>query len=101
VSRQDDGLIERDIGTEQNYEAWFDDYPSTHRRAGQTVEVVTREAYERLHDQLRGAVDALRWYADEANWSEIGEHGTVTTDTPIRRDRGQRARAALGGSKGI
>jgi hypothetical protein len=50
-------LIEREPGT-QNYEAWFTEYPSTHRRAGQTVEVVTRAAYERLrHDDYQGAVD--------------------------------------------
>jgi hypothetical protein len=53
-------LIEREPGA-QNYEAWFTEYPSTHRRAGQTVEVVTRAAYERLrHDTTEGAVEALR-----------------------------------------
>jgi hypothetical protein len=69
------GLIERDIGTERNYEAWFTDYPSTHRRAGQTVEVVTREAYERLHDQHRGAVEALSQIAH----AYAGDSATMRT----------------------
>jgi hypothetical protein len=44
-----------------------------------------------------GAVEALEFYADPKSWDYIHpERGTVTTDYPANRDRGQRARAALG-----
>jgi hypothetical protein len=43
----------------QSYDAWFTDYPSTHKCAGQTVEVVTRAAYDRLAATTPGAVEAL------------------------------------------
>ena len=49
-------VIERRDG--QDYEAWFTWYPSTHRRAGCTVEVVTRQAYRRLSILHQGAVEA-------------------------------------------
>lgn len=31
---------------DQNFTAWFTDYPDTHVKAGQTVEVVPRALYE-------------------------------------------------------
>lgn len=36
----------------QNFMRWFVDYPSTHERAGQTVEVVPYAEYLHLRDAL-------------------------------------------------
>ena len=50
-------LTGRDEAGPQSYTAWFTTYPSTHERAGQTVEVVARWVYEALAEQHAGAVD--------------------------------------------
>jgi hypothetical protein len=53
---------------------------------------------ETLRQQLVGAVDALEFYANPKSWDYIDPtRGTVTTSYPANRDRGERARAALGG----
>lgn len=49
-------------------------------------------------DLHQGAVDALRWYADPANYDAIGPKGTVKGAAwRLREDNGERARRALGG----
>ena len=52
-------LTGRDEAGPQSYTAWFTTYPSTHERAGQTVEVVARWVYEALAEQHAGAVDRI------------------------------------------
>jgi hypothetical protein len=37
----------------QDYEAWFTVYPSTHRLAGQTVEVIPRQMVEEILEASR------------------------------------------------
>lgn len=41
---------------EQSYDAWFVDYPSTHEKAGQTVEVVPRAWAEAEVERLQGTL---------------------------------------------
>jgi hypothetical protein len=50
-----DGMSDVERGR-QAYTAWFTVYPDTHERAGQTVEVVTRDVYEALARQHARAV---------------------------------------------
>ena len=51
----------------QDFTAWFTDYPSTHRLAGRTVEVVPRAEYELMREALL-KIDAIerRDYLDHA-----------------------------------
>lgn len=48
---------------DQNFDCWYTIYPTTHARAGQTVEVVTRAHYDRvvrhLETQRVEALDVL------------------------------------------
>lgn len=46
----------RRAGMSQDYTRWFTDYPATHERAGQTVEVTPVAEVERLSEAL-GAVE--------------------------------------------
>lgn len=41
------------------YDAWFTEYPSTHERAGQTVEVVTRHWLRHRDQELMLIIESL------------------------------------------
>jgi hypothetical protein len=61
-------------------------------RVPEAVQAMSEEIV-RLRDQLRGAVEALRFYADEANWKL---HVTPSGwSSAAAADDGERARAAL------
>jgi hypothetical protein len=82
----------------QSYDAWFTDYPSTHKCAGQTVEVVTRAAYDRLAATTPGAVS--REHAAQAiGWlsAEVAVHGAPSLG-PEWLDLWERALTATGGA---
>jgi hypothetical protein len=46
--------------SEQNFTAWFVDYPSTHVKAGETVEVVPRALYEQVKRDLAQEMSLTR-----------------------------------------
>jgi hypothetical protein len=48
----------------QTYDAWFTTYPTTHEKAGQTVEVVTREWAEAENARLRETVEKAHGSAE-------------------------------------
>jgi hypothetical protein len=49
----------------QDFTAWFTEYPSTHRLAGQTVEVVPRSLLAAEREARQGMADALKEAADD------------------------------------
>ena len=69
----------------------------------EALEVVRAENV-RLADRVRALSEALRWYADEANYDEEGapgewESGVRRDEAGFDCDNGERARAALKGGE--
>lgn len=42
-----------DAGSKQDFQRWFTAWPSTHTKAGQTVEVMPTAAVDRLRERLK------------------------------------------------
>ena len=56
--------------SEQSYVAWFVDYPATHERAGETVEVVPRAWAEAEVERLRTVLCELHRAVTEDDLSD-------------------------------
>ena len=79
------GGIERSEAESQSYTAWFTAYPSTHEKAGQTVEVIARWVYDALAQQHAGAIEALcEWLAaDDAAEADFTDETEARLEAAI------------------
>jgi hypothetical protein len=62
----------------QTFASWHTDYPSTHVRAGESVQVVTMEAFTRYRDACERCSDALFALVEAVEKLDVrGEIGDV------------------------